>query len=47
MEKDCGGRESIKNIGKKPGMAIYDYNPSYLGGGGKRIKSSKPAWAKV
>jgi hypothetical protein len=31
----------------KLGMVAYIWSPSYSGGRGKRIASSRPAWAKL
>jgi hypothetical protein len=28
-------------------VVVHGYNPSYLGGRGRRILSSRPAWAKL
>jgi hypothetical protein len=30
----------------EPGVLVHTCNPSYLGGGGKKIKSLRPAYTK-
>jgi hypothetical protein len=39
-------REMAKNT-VLLGMVVHTYNPSYSGGEGKRIMSSRSAWAKL
>jgi hypothetical protein len=34
-------------VKREPGMVGQACKPSHLGGGGKRIESSRPAWAKL
>jgi hypothetical protein len=40
------GRAQIKTQ-VEPVMVVYIYNPSYLGGEGKRITNLMPVWAQL
>jgi hypothetical protein len=37
----------LEILKSRQGLVNRDYNPSYLGGRGRRSESSRPAWTKV